>query len=53
MVFQKPNPFPAMTIYENVLAGLKFTRTQASSNATRWSSSRCSAPASGTRSRTG
>jgi phosphate transport system ATP-binding protein len=23
MVFQKPNPFPAMTIYENVLAGLK------------------------------
>jgi len=22
MVFQKPNPFPAMTIYENVLAGL-------------------------------
>ncbi len=24
MVFQKPNPFPAMTIAENVLAGLKF-----------------------------
>ena len=23
MVFQKPNPFPAMTIYENVIAGLK------------------------------
>lgn len=22
MVFQKPNPFPAMTVYENVLAGL-------------------------------
>src|SRR5271165_5887739 len=27
MVFQKPNPFPAMTIAENVLAGLKFSRT--------------------------
>jgi phosphate transport system ATP-binding protein len=27
MVFQKPNPFPAMTIGENVLAGLKLTRT--------------------------
>ncbi|MEV6175143.1 phosphate ABC transporter ATP-binding protein [Streptomyces sp. NPDC051954] len=23
MVFQKPNPFPAMSIYDNVLAGLK------------------------------
>ncbi len=27
MVFQKPNPFPAMTIAENVLAGLKFSRS--------------------------
>jgi phosphate transport system ATP-binding protein len=25
MVFQKPNPFPAMTIYENVLSGLKLS----------------------------
>ncbi|MDR1118718.1 MAG: phosphate ABC transporter ATP-binding protein [Bifidobacteriaceae bacterium] len=25
MVFQRPNPFPAMSIYENVLAGLKLT----------------------------
>ena len=25
MVFQKPNPFPAMTIEENVVAGLKFS----------------------------
>jgi phosphate transport system ATP-binding protein len=25
MVFQKPNPFPAMSIYENVLSGLKFS----------------------------
>jgi phosphate transport system ATP-binding protein len=23
MVFQKPNPFPAMTVYENVISGLK------------------------------
>ena len=29
MVFQKPNPFPAMTIRENVLAGLKLTTTRA------------------------
>ncbi|HLN16623.1 MAG TPA: phosphate ABC transporter ATP-binding protein [Acidimicrobiales bacterium] len=28
MVFQRPNPFPAMTIYDNVLSGLKFTRTK-------------------------
>ena len=30
MVFQKPNPFPAMTIEENVLSGLKFSRTKLS-----------------------
>ncbi len=30
MVFQKPNPFPAMTIGENVLAGLKLARIPAS-----------------------
>ena len=29
MVFQKPNPFPAMTIADNVLSGLKFSRTNA------------------------
>lgn len=28
MVFQKPNPFPAMSIKENVLAGLKLTGTR-------------------------
>ena len=33
MVFQKPNPFPAMSIYENVLAGLKLTGTKASRGA--------------------
>jgi phosphate transport system ATP-binding protein len=26
MVFQRPNPFPAMTIYQNVLAGLRFNQ---------------------------
>lgn len=30
MVFQKPNPFPAMSIYDNVIAGLKMTGTKAS-----------------------
>ncbi|MCW2783650.1 MAG: phosphate transporter ATP-binding protein [Marmoricola sp.] len=29
MVFQKPNPFPAMSIRENVLAGLKLTGKKA------------------------
>ncbi|RZI80549.1 MAG: ATP-binding cassette domain-containing protein, partial [Microbacterium sp.] len=29
MVFQKPNPFPAMTIYDNVLAGLHLTGVKA------------------------
>ncbi len=28
MVFQKPNPFPAMTVGENVTAGLKLTGTK-------------------------
>src|SRR2546423_14899773 len=28
MVFQKPNPFPTMTIYENVAAGLEVKRTR-------------------------
>jgi len=30
MVFQKPNPFPAMSIRENVLAGLRLTGTRSS-----------------------
>jgi phosphate transport system ATP-binding protein len=29
MVFQKPNPFPAMSIYDNVLAGLALTGARA------------------------
>jgi phosphate transport system ATP-binding protein len=30
MVFQKPNPFPTMSIYDNVVAGLKLTGTRVS-----------------------
>jgi phosphate transport system ATP-binding protein len=33
MVFQKPNPFPTMTIGENVLAGLRLTGTPTGSEA--------------------
>ena len=33
MVFQKPNPFPAMSIYDNVLAGLKLTGVRISRQA--------------------
>src|SRR6187397_1419637 len=28
MVFQRPNPFPTMSIYENVLAGLRLNNTK-------------------------
>ncbi len=33
MVFQKPNPFPAMSIYDNVIAGLKLTGQRTSGSA--------------------
>ncbi|SDI44935.1 phosphate ABC transporter ATP-binding protein, PhoT family [Actinokineospora alba] len=33
MVFQKPNPFPAMSIYDNVVAGLRLTGTRVSKSA--------------------
>jgi phosphate transport system ATP-binding protein len=33
MVFQKPNPFPAMSIYDNVVAGLKLTGSKATRSA--------------------
>jgi phosphate transport system ATP-binding protein len=33
MVFQKPNPFPAMSIYDNVVAGLKLTGMKVGRNA--------------------
>ena len=54
MVFQRPNPFPTMSIRDNVVAGLKLqgVRNQAS-RSTRSPSARCRAPTCGTRSRTG
>jgi phosphate transport system ATP-binding protein len=52
MVFQKPNPFPAMSIYDNVLAGLKLTGTRCRDERTT-SSRSLTRPACGTRSRTG
>ena len=35
MVFQKPNPFPTMSIKENVLAGLRLTGTLGRTDAER------------------
>ncbi|MFC9606749.1 phosphate ABC transporter ATP-binding protein [Streptomyces niveus] len=32
MVFQKPNPFPAMSLYDNVLAGLRLNGIRANSS---------------------
>lgn len=44
MVFQKPNPFPAMSIRENVLAGLKLTgtKTDDADSLVEWSLTRAS-----------
>jgi phosphate transport system ATP-binding protein len=33
MVFQRPNPFPAMSIYDNVVAGMKLNNRKASKSA--------------------
>ena len=35
MVFQKPNPFPTMSIYDNVAAGLRLTGAKRDQNARR------------------
>ena len=52
MVFQKPNPFPTMSIFDNVAAGLRLTaRADAATCAPR-SRRRCAAPGCGRRSRT-
>jgi phosphate transport system ATP-binding protein len=32
MVFQRPNPFPAMSVYDNVVAGLRLTGTRSTSS---------------------
>ena len=52
MVFQRPNPFPAMSIYDNVLAGLRFTRIKVAPRTTWWRN-RLRGPDCGTRSGTG
>jgi phosphate transport system ATP-binding protein len=52
MVFQRPNPFPTMSIYENVVAGMKLNGGCPRRSRTTSSSSPCAAPTSGTRSRT-
>ena len=54
MVFQRPNPFPTMSIYDNVAAGLRLNGMKdkkALAEACR--DARWTAPTSGTRSRTG
>ncbi len=53
MVFQKPNPFPTMSIYDNVISGLRLSGIKVRRTRTRWSSPACAGPASGTRSATG
>ena len=53
MVFQRPNPFPTMTIRENVLAGVRLNiRRISKSDADDLSSGRSRAPTCGKRSRT-
>jgi phosphate transport system ATP-binding protein len=45
MVFQKPNPFPAMSIAENVVAGLRLTGTRVSRGTRNEITQRCLARA--------
>ena len=54
MVFQRPNPFPTMSIFDNVVAGLKLNGVRKKSR--RWTTRprrRCARRTCGTRSRTG
>ena len=51
MVFQKPNPFPTMSIFDNVAAGLRLTGARPRHARARRAVA-ASAPACGTRSRT-
>jgi phosphate transport system ATP-binding protein len=52
MVFQKPNPFPTMPIFEKVAAGLNLTGTRGADLAIGYSA-RCTPWGCGTRSRIG
>ena len=52
MVFQRPNPFPTMSIYDNVIAGHRLNgKRMRRAPPTSWSSGRCAARTCGTRSR--
>lgn len=53
MVFQRPNPFPTMSIFDNVVAGLKLNGVNKRSVLQERRRSRCARRTSGTRSRTG
>ncbi len=53
MVFQRPNPFPTMSIRDNVVAGLKLQGTRNKKRSTRSPNGRSRARTCGTRSRTG
>lgn len=52
MVFQKANPFPTMSIEDNVVAGLKLSGEKIRRNSRKSPNSPCAAPTSGMRSRT-
>ena len=52
MVFQKPNPFPTMSIFDNVASGPQLTGTQGQRSERAWSTARCARSGYGTRSRT-
>ena len=50
MVFQRPTPFPTMSIYDNVAAGLRVHgRPAKAPSSTPWSSGRCGRRRCGTR----
>ena len=53
MVFQKPNPFPTMSIFDNVASGLRLTGASRGEIDDRGREALRRRPASGTRSRTG
>ncbi len=50
MVFQKPNPFPTMSIFDNVAAGLRLERAPRRRPAREGRERRCAEPACGRRS---
>ena len=52
MVFQRPNPFPTMSIYDNVASGLKLNGFSNRRSSMKPSSARSKPPPSGKRSRT-